>query len=582
MNMKKILLMLFLVISNLAFMQKLPELNVKPIKEKGKAKIYYALKSELVYFQNTKLIDWQGSLEKLESSETYNPNKQYFIESCKFSDGKKNGPFTISQVKLNEIKTNFGSVYNLSDGSEIITGNYLNNRFNGEIKFLTFIDLDSKEGYVQLDYENGKIKDQILKYPNPISNILGGNLNFSLVPIISFKNGKVSECIHMEKQGLPYYLSVKDNNTISYIRYTNSPICYNSFSFLDGKDKGKNLINLNTNTLSIESYTMEYDSDKKKYLFEGSYRLFAKTDKLFDTTRLVAQYNFTKGKRNGVSKIWDISKNGNNGDKPYIISNYKDDLLDGKSEMYFSDGKVAVSANFSKGYLEGEAVSYYNSPAFKVFKLENAVSRWIDGGGVLLIHQIGDFGDDDIGNVSLIREKGGVTDDFNGYGIYSKMNYKIDSIYNKSNGRWDKGSIVTEDYYNFNNNQIIVKYIIDKKEPWKNKNTIWYDKNGKIVYSLEKLVEDLNQAKERLAKEKEEKNNSIVSCEMCGKKIKFGESKILYENEVRCFDNGKRVNLDILPRYSGMKFLEKPYCTEKCKIDASKECCRISGYKTEP
>jgi hypothetical protein len=43
--MKKINLMFFLVISNLAFLQKLPELNVKPIKEKGKAKIYYWLKS---------------------------------------------------------------------------------------------------------------------------------------------------------------------------------------------------------------------------------------------------------------------------------------------------------------------------------------------------------------------------------------------------------------------------------------------------------------------------------------------------------------------------------------------------------
>lgn len=581
--MKKINFMFFLVISNLAFLQKLPELSVKPIKEKGKAKIYYCLKSELAYFSKTKLIDWQNSLEKLEVTETYNPKKQYFVESCKFSDGKKNGPFTISQVKLNEIKTSYGSIFSLSDGGEILTGNYLNNEYNGLIKLLTFIDLDSKEGYLQLDYENGKIKDQILKYPEPISNLLGGNLNFSLLPIISFKNGKVSECIQMEKQGLPYYISFKENNTISYIRYTNAPICFNSFSFLEEKDKGKNLINLNTNTLTIESYSMVYDDVKKKNLFEGSYRLFAVSDKLFDTTRLVAEYYFSKGKRNGVAKIWDISKNGNNGDKPYIISNFKDDLLDGNSEMFFSDGKVAVFANFSKGYLEGEAISYYNSPSFKVMKLKNSVSRWIDGGGILLIHQIGDFSDDDIGNVSLIREKGGITDDFNGYGIYSKLNYKIDSIYNKGNGRWDKGSMVTKDYYVFNDNKIVVKYIINEKEPWKNKNAIWYDKNGKIVYSLEKLVDDLNQAKGRLEKEIEEKNNSIVSCEMCGNKIKFGDAKILKEYQVRCFyENGERVNLDIYPSYSGMKYLEKPYCTEKCKIEASKECCRVSGFRTEP
>jgi hypothetical protein len=130
---------------------------------------------------------------------------------------------------------------------------------------------------------------------------------------------------------------------------------------------------------------------------------------------------------------------------------------------------------------------------------------------------------------------------------------------------------------------LLLEFKINEKEPWKNKNAIWYDKNGKIVYSLEKLVDDLNQAKGKLEKEIEEKNNSIVSCEMCGNKIKFGDAKILKEYQVRCFyENGERVNLDIYPSYSGMKYLEKPYCTEKCKIEASKECCRISGFRTEP
>jgi hypothetical protein len=168
--MKKIaLLIIGLLIYNCAFLQNMPEIKVKPLKDKGKEKIYYRLKDGFVYFPNTNLIDWQNSLEMLEVTEKYNPKKQYFVESCKFSDGKKNGEFSISTLLLKETRTNYGSILFTSQGADIMTGNYVNSQFNGMINFLTYIDLSSKEGFVNLKYESGKIADQILKYPEVVS-----------------------------------------------------------------------------------------------------------------------------------------------------------------------------------------------------------------------------------------------------------------------------------------------------------------------------------------------------------------------------------------------------------------------------
>jgi antitoxin component YwqK of YwqJK toxin-antitoxin module len=599
-NMKKIkLLFIALLISNTAFLQKLPEINVKPIKEKGKAKIYYQLKSEFAYIPNTKLIDWKMSLQKLEVSERYDPKKQYFVESCKFVDGKKNGEFSISQLLLKETVTKYGNIYYTSEGAEVVSGNYLNDEYNGPLKFLTFTDFEKKEGYMVLNYENGNIANQTLKFSEPISVRYDDMFNgireqFSVLPLIVFKNGKVKESFFAQSNKLPWYTRY-DGDTIFSIRYTAEPLCFNKFTFLTDKDyssqsaslsngtikQGVKLVDLNVNRYAIEAFK-SVKRNNGNWLIEGQYSLFKPTEKLLDTSVLVSRFNYKNGERNGKAYIWDINKNGNT-HNPYIVLNYKNELLDGKCELFYPDGKVAVSSLFSKGYLEGETVSYYNAPSNKVFKLNNSVNRWVEKGGILMINQIGKWSDDDVENIKLIREKGGVIADLAGYGEYCKVNYKIDSSYNKENNTYNKASVTTGDFKVYNNNSVMVEYIVNRSQPWKNDNVIWYDQNGKSVYSLNAAIKEVQKGIENKAKEIEERNNSIVSCEMCGKKIKYGDARILQEREVRCFHNdGSRVSLDLLPRYSGMKFLDKPYCSEKCKMDAGKECCRISGYRTEP
>ncbi|NCA22535.1 MAG: hypothetical protein EBS86_15545, partial [Crocinitomicaceae bacterium] len=67
------LFLLILLISNNAFLQSYPQINVKPIKPKGKALVYYSVKQDYVwsniekeplftYFPNSKLIDWRNSI----------------------------------------------------------------------------------------------------------------------------------------------------------------------------------------------------------------------------------------------------------------------------------------------------------------------------------------------------------------------------------------------------------------------------------------------------------------------------------------------------------------------------------------
>jgi antitoxin component YwqK of YwqJK toxin-antitoxin module len=583
--MKKLIILFALSFLNTGFSQlgnALGELSatstvpVKPIKDKGKAKIYYELKG-FVYIPNTLLIDWNNSIKKIETQESWNPNKIYLIETCKIENGKKNGEFSLTFCKLNQ--TTLG--YYLTDIYDVVSGSYLNDQYNGSISIMSYIDLKEKEGIFKIEYENGKIKDQTIKYPELIKDIIG----FSFYPIIDFKDGRVNEILSLDLATNMIFYNKFVKNKCSVIKYTDKPTCYNKFSFLSKEYEDKNinssLIDLNTNKRSLEIYDCLWNEKEKKYLINGNYRLFRLESKFLDSTNLVASYNFIDGKRNGEAMIWDLNKNGKSNDLPFIKLNFKNDMLEGKSELFYSDGKLALTGSFDKGFPVGEVVSFYNSPNFKVFKLESLVPQWVPNGGILMPYQIGKWCDDDLGQIKTIREKGGTISDLNGYGVYCKITYKLDSI--KSNGIWHKGSSATEDYSLFNNGKPMVTYLIDKEKLGQFKNILWKDQTGKLVYSLNDAKQELSVSIENKANEIEKKNNSTVKCEWCVKPIKYGDALILLEREVRCYySDGDRVNLDLLPFYSGMKYIGKPYCSEKCKMDASKECCRISGYKNEP
>jgi antitoxin component YwqK of YwqJK toxin-antitoxin module len=208
-----------------------------------------------------------------------------------------------------------------------------------------------------------------------------------LVPSVKFENGTVKELNHIEKDEFPYK-KVFNADQIITMRYTHDPLCFNSFSFKTNSYL-KDVMNLNVNKFGIEVFTEKLDVGKT-YL-EGSYRLFLPmgNSKTFDTTKLVANYKYLNGQRNGLAQIWYESDNGLKGDNPTIEQNYKNDLLHGESRLFFSDGKVALQANFINGYLCGETKTFANGPNFKVYSLDGISRRSTDGfGGVLLVYHI--------------------------------------------------------------------------------------------------------------------------------------------------------------------------------------------------
>jgi antitoxin component YwqK of YwqJK toxin-antitoxin module len=566
--MKKLLFVSFLFICNVAFLQNYPEIAVKPLKEKGKQKIYYRLKPAIEYIQNTKIIDWSNSLEKLTASEKYDPKKKYFIEECKFSEGKKNGEFTISTLQLKGTQINGNTLYYTAQGEEAISGVYLNNEYNGIIKSVTVVDLKEKEGFVGIEYLNGKIKDQTMKYPEQIKDKLG----FLFYPTIVFKDGRASEILSLDvESNLPYYKKYS-GNICSVIIYTNRPFCFNNFSFLTdeyiNKNKSDRLINLNINKTSIETYDSRWDEKTHKYIINGNYRLFHLGTEFFDTATLVATYYFSNGKRNGQAKIWDDTKNGKNGALPYIKLNYKNDLLDGKSEYFYSDGKLVFSGSFLKGFPSGEFISYYNYPNYLLWEFPSVVPQWIPNAGLLMPYQISKFLENDA--PATIREKGGSILDLTGYNVYCKINYKIDSI--QTNGQWFKGSSAKDDYSTYNNGKPMVTYLIDKEKIGQFKNILFQDQSGKVVWSTNEGKKEVGATLIKKAKEIEQKDNSIVSCDWCKKQFKYGVRIEL--DECKCFTRSE-------DRPAGVMMRTKLFCSQDCRIQFEKDCCKSAGYKYE-
>jgi antitoxin component YwqK of YwqJK toxin-antitoxin module len=553
----RLLTIILLLVGNIAFSQKNPEIKVKPVKENGKANIYYRLKN-FSYIPNTKIIDWQNSLEKLEASEIYDEREQYFEESCTFSKGKKTGEFTINILFLKEVKVSDYTINRISTGREIVAGNYVDDKYNGPIKLTTFVDFVNKEGVIQIDYDNGMIKDQALTFPEAKMNIHDKE-PISFQPKVTFLNGKVSEKLTLEAGYLNY--TKYENNTEYILRYTEKPYCYHNFSF---PIRVQYSVALLTDKFSIECFKSVYNPNQKKYLIEGEYRLFMPSDKFFDTTQLIARYNFSDGKRNGLAQITESSEQN-----PYTIKlNFKNDLLDGICEQYYPDGKLSISAKFTKGFPTGEAVSYYNAPKYpRFFEFNSVVASPLEYGGILMIHQIGKW-DIYTGNTATIRKNGGKISDYNGYGVFCKINYdKLDS--SVIDGVWIKGVFATNDYSLYNNGKQIVDKIMDKENPGQIENMLYKDETGKVIISLKQLVEDVADKK---AKETEEKNNTLVHCVWCNKEFKYGNRT---ETDLcPCFKSSDGSSI-------GVMLHTKIFCSNECRSKYQKDCCIKNGYNYE-
>jgi antitoxin component YwqK of YwqJK toxin-antitoxin module len=370
-------------------------------------------------------------------------------------------------------------------------------------------------------------------------------------------------------------LAMSHNGQLSLIQYTKKPICYNNFSFLTEDEKQKNnyrpLVNLNTNTYSIEVVPVIYHEQSNGLRVDGIYRLFKPGATLMDTTCLWASYHFKDDLREGIAEIWSIEDNGNR-DRPFMRLNFHKDKLHGISEMY-AGGKLAVSAEFKNGMVEGEVLAYHNAPNHLPFNPKPRINRWV-GGGILHLGQIGEFSSSDLeGNISIVREHGGTIEEYpSQYELYMKIRYITDSV--QSNGEWFKVSNPAEDFYRYCNGHPIVKYIVGKdKIGMSVVDALFIDATEKVVYSLLNFKEDVLKGLSKIEEEQIKFQSTPVPCAFCGESVLRKDSK---ENWGGC--DCFKTDGSLIEVYGTVR---THFCSLDCKIKYETDCCRRNGYRYE-
>lgn len=582
-------------------------LTVKPIKFQknklnnegkpvGKWTNVYLL-NKITYKQNSDIPDWeksltpfQGNYQNVVTAFSGIPNSlQYFrpvmpydvamrvvFETCEYVDGKKTGQFNIQLCEL------VGGSWEESLFTEIISGTFLNDKFEGKIEYS--IDTTStwkkfqvpeKTPSISLMFQDGILLDQTVSCNDGIRFYMqfdenGSDSNFQeykgkYKTTYVFKSGKITEALYLNNKFPCYFYS--NGNTGYNLRYTNYPICYNSYSFLTQEEKekfkasGLGFIDLNTNRYSIEYVPLILKSDE--ILINGNYRLFKPMANLADTSFLWASYHFSEGKRNGIAEIWDYSKNGKEKLIPFIRLNFLDDKLNGISEMFYPDHKLAVSAEFKNGLPSGWCKAYNNAPNSYPFIPNFTVNAYLHSGGILSIHQIGKFGKDLDKDIEIAQKHGSDIVNPKGYELCSEILYRIDSAY--TGKTLYRGSVIASDFYRFSNGKPVVKFVVNPLNPREFADEIWFNSSGKIVHSL-------SEEKRKREQESFERQNTVVTCDVCKKNVLNKDSYFLWNCNCKK-SNGANVEFT--------RFETNKFCSIQCKHLFLKDYCSNRGLKFE-
>lgn len=577
--MKNLFLIFIILLLNLKLSAQGGKTNNEGIRV-GKWEIIYTLNSETSYIEMTDIPDWLNSITlspdngrtmiKRANEDAYDSHSTTFIlEKCKFKDGKKHGKFTLTYYAYDGRERIDNSIYSRGETravwkkTDVMSGEYLNGNLNGKICYLMN---DNK--MITIKYDNGKVLNQEIKY----NKYFFKELNYTITPYYVFGNGYLIDALFV-KYNMPIKFIKKSNGYIIQ-RYTKKPICYNNFSFLNEEERKKNsnisLINVNTNKFGFEVIPIIY-SEKGEHLINGNYKLFNISNTFMDTTFLWASFNFKNDLREGQAQIWDESKNGKTGIAPFIKLNYLHDKLHGYSEMYYPDGQLAVSAEFKNGFVDGEVISYNYAPNHYPFEPNYLIKAWVHSGGMLSIHQIGDYKETLYNSINTIRDKGGIIENPKTYELFTKARYKVDSM--QSNGIWYKGSVPADDFYQFLNGKPVTKYIVSKEKPWIPADLYYFDSKGTLVYSLSKAKGEVLAKAIEIEAEHQKYLNSEVSCGSCNKKIQIKNSK---ENWGGC--NCIQSNGSSIEVYGTVKTF---FCSIQCKMIYEKDCCIKNGYYYE-
>ena len=622
--MKNIPLFLFILITKFYFSQS-HIYNENPKKQNGDVEYIYCFKKGYSknscnifpeYIPESKLYDWRNSIIKIDKNDTKFieslnniASESYFvIEHCKLKNGIKNGPFTLSICNL---KNESGEILVKEESKILESGEFLDGNYNGVISSLNLVKTQEKLAfnpfntgagkldYINIIYSRGNIGDQKITYENNYYNTdkiieQSGVTNYSgyYKPHVQFENGKVKKILTLNGwYKLPVYKTIDGNITTVY-SYTLTPVCWNWFSFFSEEDKKKNkekpFVDFGNNywnkkQLFLEVYTM----NNQNFEINGEFNLYYAiphptyesevlfqdpTNPSLDTVgcKIAAMYNYKNGKRNGDAKLFNL-----NGTIGYSIF-YKNDILHGKSEHYFKDGKTAFIVNFNRGLPEGDAISYIN-PSEKVPLLSVPVKSEHLMGGVFLPQSVIKWNEEKSiqSMTQTIKDNGGKISQLNSYQMISKVNYQIDSI--KSNtGSWERFSHPDSDYSILNNGKPMRKHKIDFNSTYKSKIVDWdyIDQDGKVVYT--KAQEDgakneqSNKETQEKNKKNEEFNNSLQKCTWCSKEIAY-KNGIVSNNTIPCHElNGEKHSI------GGVDTLF--YCSNACKANYEENQCRKKGY----
>jgi antitoxin component YwqK of YwqJK toxin-antitoxin module len=538
-----------LIICQFAYMQVMPEIKVKPTKQNGKLKVYYRLKSES-FLPNSKIFDWKNSLEKLEANERFNPQKRYFVETCKLSQGKKNGEFLISEILLKEIKTTNGTDYTLKVGGGYVQGNYLNDQFQGKIQFINGVQINSN--VIEINYDKNNITDQIVEL----------ECFFDFKPIkvsYSFKQGVVNEINSKE-----FFYQKIDNSLCLNRKYCGSKFWIEYFTS-------------NVPDYCSSKFTEQFVEDKTIDVYEEEWD----SKIIFDSKHLVAKIQISKdGIRNGKSEFYDY-RNGNLRE----VANFKNGLLDGKCIKYFENGQIEIESVFSEGFIK--LLKYYsdgvnfNSPELNFEGLSkvqtNSISSITFSRADASIISFKDFsafyyfpvfiGKKDYStDIKLIKSKGGKIIEATEYQLLFELNFLTES----------NACYIKDDFSIMYNGKPMITYLLDNQKHVI-KDVLWKDEMGKIVYTLSKKVEEENIKLKESKKVEAAINNTIINCSYCSKKFRYGDA-IISGDDCNCFDykNGEKKKIHV-----GIAIKDLYFCSRKCDLDHEKDCCRRNGYSFE-
>jgi hypothetical protein len=508
------------------------------------------------------LIDYNSSIK-----EANNLKEAMYIEKVIYENGVKEGIFELCE---NVYKTKyvdvFGSSKKVNYNPLLIKGTYKNGKWDGKIDFFK-----NEEFQYSIIYSNGspidqsvKISTQVIKHPGK------RDISYTFKEEFLFQFGKIVQIKTFGESGWPIQF-IKTTSGWQVSNYTETPYCFNNFSFLTldeiNENRQKSLIELNTNNLGLEVYII--DKNLKK---NGLYKLFQPGSTLFDTTFLSAKVNFIDGKRNGIARYWDRNRNGHF-EHPFIESNYKNDKLQGTSIIYYTwSGKPAAIMNFENGLILGKLISFWDADKGNPFSGKYAAARCTFDGGFLLPWHVGDFNLEIINMLDQWRNKGKEMEKPTGYFRFTEQNYVLDSVFNIREKRYIKYSKVKGLFSWYSSENTKFADLIVNKDGELGDFMI-LDKNGKDIFNMKTLNGIVSKNLEDERKRRDELLNRMVKCDFCSKEEKIGNSKITWGG-CDCFqDNGNEIGI-----YGTVSTY---FCSQKCRTEYEKDCCRRSNYKYE-